>query len=976
MTSSQPSKTCVPVTLLTLLLIGQISTQDATVTYQVREELRPDTYIGSVALDSELFTDISNEKFKLLHFQILKEGNKDVDYFKIEKETSFLWTRSVIDREKFTECFETCLIEFNVAVFDLEEADFTFVIKVEITLQDYNDNAPEFINIENPVLISELKSVGSIIVSGAAVDLDKGKDNSVKSYSFLQSSDVFDLRTVQTGQNTPEFELYLKAELDRETVTSYSLVILAKDGGEPQQTGTLTLEILVIDDNDNIPVFDTPEYSTSVEENFALNRTVLQLHASDIDSGENGHISYKFSNTVADKILNIFNIKETTGELVTVGYIDFEKDKEFSFVVVVFDHGNPPKSSSASIYINVIDVNDNSPIINLNQPPGGTVISELAEIGSFITHLEIIDLDSDENGQIECNISDNHFGIESVPGIENNYKIVLSTMLDHDTMANHNVTIFCHDLGDPPRQTYANFIVHVEDVNDNIPVFTENVYAVTVDENNRLDASVLTVSAIDHDSGNYGQVSYSLHADSDGLFKIDSFTGVIRANVSLDRETHGDQVIFRVLAIDKSDEPQTSTGTCVVNINDLNDNAPTIDSDSLKLYVYENQQSGAQVGNITARDPDNGVNGTFVYQFPDDPDVLEYFSFNETGLITTNKILDREVLPVHTFMVEAIDLGGKTGSARIRIYVRDLNDNSPEIIYPNEYDDTISIPSSFPVSSEVLRIEARDYDTGDNARLYYFIDSDNASYAFVLNVITGSVFLNRSLHEKDIGQIFQFHMRVKDGGIPALTATTKLNIHITEAVMGYLSEDRSSQRNLWIVVAIVIVTTVLSAIILIIIIKMCWCGQGKNENGSTAEIISESNDLDPRYSDSFSAISSSSKDSNSNMKSKDEVYQIKDGYQGGYYSNMDEKDYSKSSLDCHSAYIEQLKVVSSLLLHHVQYHQLNHIMTCVYNSCFLTNNTLDSPAYLAFAIPVFGLRQKSRVLCQCMIIHRAMGLCI
>lgn len=902
-----PSKLVLNVAFL-LMLIDQIFTQDAVVSYTVREEQRADTFIGSVALDSQLFENISNDKLKQLNFQILKEGNKDANYFRVEEETGILWTANAIDREEFPECFLDCSVQFNVGVFDLDLMDYTYVIKIVIEIEDYNDHTPEFIDIKNPLTVSESKDVGSLITSGLATDLDQGANNSVKFYTIFPENENFEIKTVYSENNGYEFELYLKSKLDREKESWYQLLILAKDGGIPQKTGTLILNITVSDANDNDPIFDKPVYETSVFENVKLHTTVLTLHASDKDLDANGKISYKFSNRVSDKILGIFNVNESTGDLTTVGNIDFETDKEFSFGIVAFDHGSPSKSSSASVKIVVFDVNDNSPTINLNIPPGGTVISEQAEVGSFIMHLEIVDIDSGANGQVACNLSDSHFRIEAVQGIENNYKIVLNEKLDHETKASHNVSVLCQDSADTPKQSVTYFMVHVEDSNDNVPQFAQNVYSVTLDENNDVGISITEVSATDEDSGNLGQIEYSLHTDARGLFEINSFTGVIIANVSLDREREGDQVIFRVIAKDKGDPPQSATGTVVVNIKDLNDNAPVFVPDPVVFYVEEEQPSGTSVGNITVTDPDHGMNGTFYFKFPTDPEILEFFSFSNSGHITTAKALDREMKPLHKFTVEAIDMGGKTSSASVLIYVTDINDNYPEIIYPTEYDDTVGVGNLLQPAVEVLKIEARDFDSDKNAELYYYIDYDNASYAFMLEFNTGKLYLNRSLHEKDIGTVYHFYIRVKDGGTPSLASWTELNIRVMESYSSYASNTESPQQNLWIVIAIVIVTAVLSVTMIIVIVKICWCSRRKSDTGSTTEIVMETCDLDPRYVDSLSGVSTSSKDSNSNLKIKDGL-QLQNSFEKGYYGNVNEVDCIKAPLE-NSPYIEQMKTVS------------------------------------------------------------------
>ncbi|WAQ98276.1 PC11X-like protein [Mya arenaria] len=878
------------------------SQEDATVTYSVWEEREPKTYIGSVALDSGLFADISNEKFKQLQFQILKSpGNSDVFHFSIETDTSLLWTSDSIDREEFVDCFDECLVEFNVGVFDKDISEMTKIIKIVIDIEDENDNAPKFVNIDSPIFIPESTNTGETIVSGIAIDLDQSWNNSVHMYSISPESDEFELRTVQTDESDREFELVLKTGLDREQTSSYDFVLLAEDGGSPQQTGTFSIQIIVTDNNDNVPTFQRPSYTTTIQENVAVDTTVLELRATDRDADDNGAVSYKFGNRVSTHITDLFSLK-SNGDLVTSEIIDFETDQEFSFNVIAYDQGEFVKSSSVEVYIKVLDMNDNAPIVNLNQPPGGTVLSEKSEIGSFVSHLNIEDKDSNKNGRVVCNVLDDSFTIVSA-GIVNHYKIVLNKTLDHDTKPFHNVSILCQDSGDLPQRTFAHIIVNVEDVNDNSPKFTEDVYRAVINENNEKDASVLQVTAIDIDSGKFGEVTYSIHNDLSGLFKINTFSGLVIASVPLDREIHGDEIIFRVTAKDNGEPALTSTGTVVVRIQDLNDNDPVFAANPLKFFVSENVTEGWGVGNISVSDPDIGPNGTVRLKFPDDPSVLEFFSFHESGVIKTYKRLDREVIAFHEFQVQAIDMGGRTSAAQVIIYITDINDNAPEIIYPNEYDDTLSIPYSLAVGSKVLQIEARDYDNGENAELYYFIEQDNASYAFSLNVKSGNLFLNRSLHEVDIGQKFHFYFRVKDGGSPSIQTWTELNIYVIRGSPEPLVQEVMS-ANLWIVVSIVIVTAILSVVMIIFIVKICWFNRRKGKKGNRNSDLS-SKEIDPHLIDSASSSSSTSRDSE---KVPEIGINIQDGYQKGYFDNIDKSDYSpRPSVDQDNMYMEQVK---------------------------------------------------------------------
>ncbi|XP_060575033.1 protocadherin beta-15-like [Ruditapes philippinarum] len=881
--------------IVTLLLIGQVFTQDAIVFYSVREELPVDTYIGSIGLDSKLFSNITTDRYNDLQYRISTEISNTATYFKIDT-NGLLFIRNKIDRENIEFCDDDCFLEFNVIVYELVEP--TYLIKVQIEVQDRNDNAPEFLPIASPVQVLESLSVGSVIITGAAIDLDQGKDNSVQTYRLKPDYGIFNL----TVMDNMDFQIRLTKSLDRETEPFYQIVVFAMDGGDQPLTGTVTIDIEVTDDNDNAPIFSEQLYNISVYENVAVDSVILKLSANDMDEYDNGKVSYKFSNRISNKISELLRVNSTSGEIYTIGVLDFETDKELNLQVVAYDHGIISKSSTASVIIKIMDINDNAPIINLNGIQ--EVLSESSSIGQFVAHVEIKDLDSGMNGKVFCNVFDNFFKLETM-GSENYYKIVLNRTLDHDSKAYHNVTILCQDLGDLPKQTFASFFVQVRDINDNAPVFTASVYAISVVENNNKGASIISILAIDKDSSLNGQVYYSLHVESQGLFVVDSTTGLISANVSLDRETHGEESIFRVFATDRGEPAHTATGTVVVNILDLNDNDPKFSSDPFYLDILENQRVGSVVGNVSASDPDAALNGTFYFKFPEEPNIQEYFEFHDSGVIKTKKMLDRESIMIHEFYVHAVDMGGRTSSALVFVNVKDVNDNVPEIIYPNEYDNTISIPFTLKENSEVIEIDARDYDSGVNSKLYYFIDENNASYAFNIDSKSGKMFLNKSLHQKDVGQTLRFKIRVKDGGAPPLESSIDLYIQVIDGPLA-----ASVNFNLWIVIGIIIFTAVVSVIMIIIIVKICWCNRLKSSTGSTSDIIMESNEVDPRLIDSSSSASTSSKDSNGNEKIKDESLHIQDGYQKGYYNNLDETGYftnsSLNSID-NQMYIEQVK---------------------------------------------------------------------
>ncbi|KAL4230035.1 Cadherin cytoplasmic C-terminal [Mactra antiquata] len=862
--------------------------QDATVVYRLMEESSSKHYIGSVAIDSQLFNEISYEEFQNVQFQIIKEQNNYAAYFQIDSDTGLLWTNKVIDREEFSDCFQECMMDFNVAVYEMLE--LTKIIKVKINIEDVNDNFPEFLPIDNPIKVLESVDINSVIVSGAAIDLDKSETNSVQTYILLPEMDPPVFRVVIT--ETKEFELVNNVKLDRETLSEYHLIIQAVDGGVVPLTGTTTIHIKVTDANDNAPLFTADSYIVSVNENIATNTIILNLSASDPDQDINGKIMYTFSNRVSDKIFKLFYINPNSGELSVTGKLDYETDESFNIQVVAYDLGETSLSSTTNVFVDIVDVNDNPPSINLHQPPGGTTLLESVKIGTFIAHVEVFDRDSGDNGQVLCTIPDSSFKLEEF-GIVGNYKIVLNKSLDYETKPQYNVTFICKDKGDIPNQTIASFLLYVEDVNDNAPVFTKGIYSVSITENNEIDIPLTQVFAFDIDSGNNGQISYALHNDSsNGLFAIDKESGVITVKESLDREILGDQYMLLILAIDGGEDAKTSTGTVMVNIEDLNDNDPGFDVSPMRFFVSENLPAGTEVGNISVFDPDKGENGTVQILFPVTEEISENFVFEESGKIFTRKVLDREYIAVYEFYTFAVDMGGRTSSAEVKICVTDINDNRPEVIYPNEYDNVINVPVTLSADSIVLQIETRDYDAGDNARLNFTIRNDNSSGVFTLDHDSGEMYLNNSV-EDNIGAWYTLDVDITDSGNPPLNTSVEINFHIVPAINKYEALKAGMTVNLWIVLGIVILTVVLSTTMIVIILKTCWKDRRSRRKGNClSDGTSGSDKSDDRFLDSLSSNSNAISDPEEIVKDKDLYLELKiDDKMKSYSSSLNETGY-------------------------------------------------------------------------------------
>uniref|UniRef100_A0A8C5TLY0 Cadherin domain-containing protein n=1 Tax=Malurus cyaneus samueli TaxID=2593467 RepID=A0A8C5TLY0_9PASS len=234
--------------------------------------------------------------------------------------------------------------------------------------------------------------------TGSSSDADVGS-NSVLTYQLI-SNPSFSLALRENPGGKKQPELVLERALDREKQSSFELVLMAVDGGDPARSGTVQVRINVTDANDNPPVFSKRIYEARVAENLPVGSLVLQVLATDADAGSNRKVSYSFGN-VPDDVAMLFSIDSESGEIRTAGPLDFEENSKYTFDLEARDGGG--LTDKCEVQIDITDVNDNTPeitILSLSSP-----VTEDAPTGTVVALLKVRDRDSGENGQVSCELS-------------------------------------------------------------------------------------------------------------------------------------------------------------------------------------------------------------------------------------------------------------------------------------------------------------------------------------------------------------------------------------------------------------------------------------------------------------------------------------------------------------------------------------------------------------------------------------------
>ncbi|NWZ98362.1 PCDGK protein, partial [Nesospiza acunhae] len=372
--------------------------------------------------------------------------------------------------------------------------------------------------------ISESVAAGARFPLESAQDPDVGI-NSLQTYQ-LSANPNFAL-DVQTRVDGSKYaELVLEKELDREEQRELNLVLTALDGGSPPRSAHVQIHIDVVDANDNAPVFNQSTYKASVRENTPSGTLVARISAYDLDDGPNGDIIYSFSSHTPAKVRELFALDSATGELRVKGQLDYEETKLYEIYLQAKDKGAVPAVAHCKVLVEVVDVNDNAPEVTVTSVY--SPVPEDAAPGTVVALLSVTDLDSHDNGLVNCFISpgipfmlssslknyytpNSHFSLDvkQQPDGKLFPELVLERALDREEQPEVQLVLTAVDGGSPARSGTAQITVQVLDVNDNAPTFDHSTYKVKVPENTPVGAVLLRVNASDPDEGPNGETQYS-----------------------------------------------------------------------------------------------------------------------------------------------------------------------------------------------------------------------------------------------------------------------------------------------------------------------------------------------------------------------------------------------------------------------------------------------------------------------------------
>ncbi|XP_055080809.1 protocadherin gamma-A1-like [Periophthalmus magnuspinnatus] len=680
--------------------------------YSITEEVTEGTIVGNVAKDLGL----DKSALKDRKYRIVSGAAESL--FHVDQKDGNLYVSRKIDREEVCEKSSTCLINLKTVLENPLEVHY-----VGVEVQDINDNAPFFSELETMLEISESVLPGVRISLKAAKDLDSGSF-SIQQYK-LSANEHFRLDVTDMDEDGKIPNLIVQKPLDRETENHHSLVLTALDGGKPPKSGQTRIVVNVLDVNDNAPRFTNDELSVTLTENLPLGTTVIQINATDSDEGLNGEVVYAFANSVKQRLLDLFDINSQTGEIIVKGLINYEEKEKYVIEVKASDKGLASLATQKKVIIKIVDVNDNAPEIEVTS--FSSSIPEDSRPGTTVALISVNDRDSGLNGKVTCTIEgDVPFTLS--PSLQDKmYSLVTKSTLDRETQSQYVLSIAATDHGQPSLKSEKNILIVISDVNDNSPEFVLTPYSFYITEGNEAGAQLFSVQANDKDEGENAHISYHIYRDGSAENKVTSFlninseNGQITALKSFDFETLK-SFQFQVVASDSGTLSLSSNVTVHVFILDQNDNAPVIlypvSSNGSTEGVEEiprNVNAGHLVTKVRAYDADIGYNGWLLFSLQQVTDHSLFGLDRYTGQIRTLRSLTETDEAEHKLVILVKDNGNVSLSATATVLVK--------VVEPREAFAASDVKSSTKDSEDT------------NVTFYLMITLASVSALFIISII-------------------------------------------------------------------------------------------------------------------------------------------------------------------------------------------------------------------------------------------------
>nr|QTE34337.1 cadherin [Galleria mellonella] len=655
--------------------------------------------------------------------------------------------------------------------------------KVEIAVRDVNNHAPVFDTAEYDANVAEDAPIGTEVAAVRATDMDSGINSEIKYAIQKGALDSFAIDNV-TGVVT------VSSKLDYDKRDTFRIQIIAADMGMPSLTGTTEIKVHILNVNDKKPSFTPAIQRAEVSADAEQGTLVHNLTAVDPDITDDESLVYELA---ADRVIKAVdkNGKEVSEEgifgswfsvhfngSVTVSQrLDRERAAVLTLPVRVTDASAPTlQQTDGELIITIVDVNRHAPVFT--QPAYVERLLEEQPVGTVLNTYTAIDKET-PIAAVLIQPPSPYFQIDNVTGV------VKSTQrIDYEKVHSINFTLVAIDSGVPQLSTTALVTVEVINVNDEEPVFAARAYDATVPEHSDGGTRVVTVTAVDKDEGEFGEITYNLSGALSYLFTINPATGVVTVaeGAVIDRENTGD-IYLRAIASDNAPaQVQKSTSVPIhIKVLDINDNSPIFSQKVYKSTIAENLRLDppAAILQVLAEDKDDGINGKVEYKIVEQSESGTFTVDPTNGIIYPAKpVLGNSTYHLSVTATDEAGNGIHFDTARVDITVLSVNKHSPVFVEPPPEVRQLEIPENAAQADYLITtIKATDEDDGENGRVSYYLKVDNQNVGetqeFSLDPDSGELrtktFLDRE-HKSE----YQLVIAAVDNGTPAQFESLRL----------------------------------------------------------------------------------------------------------------------------------------------------------------------------------------------------------